>query len=69
MDWNFMHDTTGRMSQGDSLVVALSATMALMLASRALRTSRLSFKVKAGMALAWVVLIVSAALIASWWQS
>ncbi len=59
------------MSQGDALVIALSATMALMLASRALRmrASQFSLKAKALMALAWVVLIVVGAMIASWWQS
>jgi hypothetical protein len=57
------------MSQGDALVVALGATMALMLATRALRSAGLSLKVKALMALAWVVLIVLGAAIASWWQS
>jgi hypothetical protein len=57
------------MSQGDALVVALGATMALMLANRALRASRLSLKVKALMALAWVVLIVAGAVITSWWQT
>ncbi len=57
------------MSQGDALAVALGATMALMLANRALRASRLSLKVKALMALAWVVLIVAGAVIASWWQT
>ncbi len=57
------------MSQGDALVVALSATMALMLATRALRSSQFSIKVKALMALAWVVLIVLSAAIAAWWQS
>lgn len=56
------------MTQGDALVVALGATMALMLASRGLRTSRYSFRVKALMAVAWLVLIISGAAIAAWWQ-
>ncbi len=57
------------MSQGDALAVALGATMALMLATRALRNAQFSLKVKALMALAWVVLIVVGAVIASWWQT
>ncbi len=59
------------MNQGDALVVALGATMALMLASRALRmrAAQFSLKAKALMALTWVVLIVVGAMIASWWQT
>jgi hypothetical protein len=48
--------------------VALSVTVALMLASRALRGAQLSLKTRALMALAWLVLIVLGAAIASWWQ-
>ncbi len=56
------------MNQGDALAAALGATMALMLAWRALRSSRLSNQAKLLMALAWVVVIVAATMIAAWWQ-
>ena len=56
------------MSQGDVLAAALGATMALLLALRALRTSRLSWTAKAGMALAWLVLIGAGSWIAAWWR-
>jgi hypothetical protein len=56
------------MNQGDTLVFALAMTMALILASRSLRNSRFSLKTKAGMALAWVVLIVIGTMIAARWH-
>ena len=56
------------MNQGDALAVALGATMALMLASRALRNAQLSLKAKALMAAVWVVVITVGAMIAAWWQ-
>ncbi|MDP9056265.1 MAG: hypothetical protein M3N34_02870 [Pseudomonadota bacterium] len=55
------------MNQFDSLGVALGATMALILASRAVQAKGLSFRTKAVMALAWLCLIVAVAFIATWW--
>ncbi len=59
---------TAGMSQGDALATALLATMALMLASRAMGAMKISFKAKAAMAAAWLVLIVLATLLASQWS-
>ena len=56
------------MSHGDALIVAAGTTMALILAGRALRASRLPIKAKALMALAWLILIAACAAVASWWQ-
>ncbi len=49
------------------MAMALFATMALMLASRAVGSFQISFRAKAAMAMAWLALIVLTAFIASRW--
>ena len=60
---------TQPLSQADALPAALLATMALMLASRSMRGTRVSTKAKVVMTLVWIVLIVLGTALATQWSS